>query len=131
MSWLSMDVKCMPEFLTLREEATSLYRDVRKQAPGLGGLSCWESLIEVGTLRASPKLSAHQNTQTRTHKQHLKSEKICEILQAMEVTVTTYPCGCKETTPYSGFREDPIQQQDGCPLAGVNTTPEKAKGRLR
>lgn len=94
-------------------------------------VSCWESLIEVGTLRASSKLSAHQNTQTRTHKQHLKSEKICEILQAMEVTVTTYPYGCKETTPYSGFREDPIQQQDGCPLAGVNTTPEKAKGRPR
>lgn len=39
MSWLSTDVvKCMPEFLTLREEATSLYGDVRNQAPGLGGL---------------------------------------------------------------------------------------------
>lgn len=58
-------------------------------------VSCWESLIEVGTLRASSKLSAHQNTQTRTHKQHLKSEKICEILQAMEVTVTTYPMAAK------------------------------------
>lgn len=44
MSWLNMDVKCMPEFLTLSEEGTALYGDVcsgfpepglevRKQAP--------------------------------------------------------------------------------------------------
>lgn len=90
-------VKGLPEFPTSSEYATSLPTDA------CSGSTAWvleaESMTGVpGTPRDSPRPSAHQNTQTRTHKKHLSSERMPEILQAIAVTFTTYPCGCRNHT---------------------------------
>lgn len=105
------------------------------QAHGLGGLSCWGSLTEGRALTDSPTLSVHQNTQTTTRKKHLRSENMSEILRATKSPSLLIPTAAwrPHHTLWSGdgFRTDPTEQQDGCPLAGANTTPEKAKGWLR
>lgn len=73
-----------------------------QQAQGLGGFLLGEPDWSRGSQRQSQAISSSDHTK-RTHKKHLRSEKMSEILQAMEVTFSAIPMAA-EATLYSVVR---------------------------
>lgn len=74
--WLSMDVKCLPEVLTLSEDTISFYVDVysgfAERVQGVGEQACGlerpllQSLTEAGTVPSRQLVRTHKRGPIRS-----------------------------------------------------------------